>query len=140
MKKLDRNTRAQVLHLLCEGNSICGTAWFVGVSKTTILKLVVDAGSAAAWYQDRVFHNLGCKRIQVDEVWGFVGAKAKNANPALKAARQAGDAWLWVATDADTKLVPSWFVGGRDSDAAISLWMTLPLTARQSRSAYQRRP
>jgi IS1 family transposase len=56
---------------------------------------------------------------QVDELWGFVGAKAKNAKPELKAAGQAGDAWLWVATDADTKLVPSWFVGGRDSDSAI---------------------
>jgi IS1 family transposase len=119
MKKLDRDTRAQVLHLLCEGNSIRGTARLVGVSKTTILKLVEDAGCAAAWYQDRVFQNLECKRIQVDEVWGFVGAKAKNADPALKAAGQAGDAWLWVATDADTKLVPSWLVGGRDSDAAI---------------------
>ena len=48
--------------------------------------------------------NLKTKRLQVDEVWGFVGAKAKNADPALKAAGQAGDAWLWVATDADTKL------------------------------------
>jgi IS1 family transposase len=99
--------------------AIRAVARLTGVSKTTLLKLVEDAGCAAAWYQDRVFHNLECKRIQVDEVWGFVGAKAKNANPALKAAGQAGDAWLWVATDADTKLVPSWFVGGRDSDAAI---------------------
>lgn len=119
MKQLDRTIRAQVLHLLCEGNSIRGTARLAGVSKTTILKLVEDAGAAAAWYQDRVFRNLECKRIQVDEVWGFVGAKAKNAKPALKAAGQVGDVWLWVATDADSKLVPSWFVGGRDSDAAI---------------------
>jgi len=119
MKKLDRNTRAQVLHLLMEGNSVRGAARIVGVSKTTILKLVEDAGRAAAWYQDRVFQNLQCKRIQLDEVWGFVGAKAKNADPAKKAAGEAGDAWLWVATCADTKLVPSWLVGGRDSDSAI---------------------
>lgn len=57
--------------------------------------------------------------MQVDEIWGFVGAKSKNADSELKAAGQAGDTWLWVATDADTKLVPSWFVGGRDSDSAI---------------------
>ena len=82
-------------------------------------KLVVDAGQACAWYQDRVFHNLKCRRIQVDEVWGFVSAKAKNAKPALKAAGAAGDVWLWVATDTDTKLVTSWHVGGRDSDSAI---------------------
>jgi hypothetical protein len=39
---------------------------------------MVDAGQAAAWYQDRVFRNLACKRIQVDEIWAFVYAKQKN--------------------------------------------------------------
>ena len=63
MKKADAKTRAQVLHLLMEGNSIRGTARIVGVSKTTILKLIEDAGRAAAWYQDRVFQNLNCKRL-----------------------------------------------------------------------------
>jgi IS1 family transposase len=66
-----------------------------------------------------VFQSLACKRLQVDEIWGFVGAKAKNADPAKKAAGEAGDAWLWLATDADTKLVPCWHVGTRDSDAAM---------------------
>jgi IS1 family transposase len=90
-----------------------------GVSKTTLLKLVADSGRACTWYQDRVFQNLSCKRIQVDELWGFVHAKQKNVPAAKKAPEGAGDVWLWVATDADTKLVPSWYVGGRDSDSAI---------------------
>jgi IS1 family transposase len=119
MAKLDHKTRANVLHLLCEGSSIRAITRLAGVSKTTVLKLVVDAGNACSWYQDRVFHNLECKRLQLDELWGFVAAKAKNADPILKASGQAGDIWLWVATDAETKLVPSWLVGGRDSDAAI---------------------
>jgi IS1 family transposase len=80
---------------------------------------VVDAGRACAWYQDRVLVNLESKRVQVDEIWGFVGAKAKNADPAKKAAGEAGDVWLWIATDADTKLVPCWLVGGRDSEYAM---------------------
>ena len=66
-----------------------------------------------------MFQSLPCKRLQVDEIWGFVGAKAKNADPAKKAAGEAGDAWLWLATDADTKLVPCWHVGTRDGDAAM---------------------
>jgi IS1 family transposase len=119
MNKLDREARARILHLLCEGNSIRAVTRLTGASKTTVTKLVVDAGCAAAWYQDRVFQNLTCRRIQVDEVWGFVGAKAKNADPRLKSAGQAGDVWLWVATDAATKLVPSFLVGGRDSDSAM---------------------
>jgi IS1 family transposase len=119
MNKLDRETRARAIHLLCEGNSIRAVTRLTGISKTTVTKLVVDAGKAAAWYQDRVFVNLPCKRLQLDEVWGFVGAKAKNAHPAKRAAGEQGDAWLWIATCADTKLVPSWIVGGRDSDTAI---------------------
>ncbi len=116
MNKLSPADRAKVLHLLCEGTSIRAVTRLTGFSKTTVTKLAVDAGKAAAWYQDRVFVNLDCKRIQVDEIWGFVGAKQKNVAAAKGDAH--GDAWLWIATDADTKLVPSWLVGGRDSEYA----------------------
>lgn len=119
MNRLSKTDRARALHLLCEGNSIRAVTRLTGISKTTVTKLLCDAGKAAAWYQDRVFQNLTCRRVQVDEIWGFVGAKAKNADPAKKAAGEAGDAWLWVATDADSKLVPSWLVGGRDSEWAM---------------------
>ncbi len=119
MNRLDREQRARILHLLCEGMSIRAITRLTGVSKTTVSKLVVDAGRAAAWYQDRVFQGLTGKRLQVDEIWGFVGTKAKNAAPAKKAASEAGDAWLWLATDADTKLVPCWHVGTRDGEAAM---------------------
>ena len=80
---------------------------------------VVDAGTAAAWYQDRVFQSLSSKRLQIDEISGFVGAKQKNASPEAKAAGTAGDAWLWLAIDADTKLVPCWHVGDCDGGAAM---------------------
>src|SRR5712692_7046549 len=119
MKTLDRDIRARCLHALCEGMAIRAVARLTGVSKTSILKLIEDAGRASAWYQDRVFQNLPCKRLQLDELWGFVQAKAANASTEKKAAGEAGDIWLWVATCADTKLVPSWLVGGRDSDTAI---------------------
>ncbi len=119
MKRLDKTDRARILHLLCEGMSIRAVARTTGASKTTITKLVVDAGMAAAWYQDRVFRNLTCKRIQVDEIWNFVYAKQKNVPTAKAAPEGAGDVWTWTAIDAETKLMPSWFVGGRDSDSAI---------------------
>src|ERR1700675_1521119 len=119
MNRMTRKDRAQILHLLCEGNSIRATTRLTGASKKAVSKLMVDAGQAAAWYQDRVFLNLTCKRIQVDEIWAFVYAKQKNVATAKKAPADAGDVWTWTAIDADTKLIPSWFVGGRDSDAAI---------------------
>jgi IS1 family transposase len=119
MKRLEKTDRARILHLLCEGMSVRAVTRTTGVSKTTVTKLVVDAGKAAAWYQDRVFRNLTCKRIQVDEIWNFVYAKAKNVPTAKAAPEGAGDVWTWTAIDADTKLMPSWFVGGRDSDSGI---------------------
>lgn len=119
MNKLDREARSRILHLLCEGNSIRAVTRLTGASKKAVSKLMVDAGQAAAWYQDRVFVNLTCKRIQVDEIWSFVYAKQKNVPLAKKAPPNAGDVWTWTAIDADTKLIPSWFVGGRDSDAAM---------------------
>src|SRR5579862_5074916 len=116
MKRLEPNTRAQVLHSLMEGMSIRATARLFGVSKTTILKLVEDAGRAALWYQDRVLRNLNCTDIQADEIWGFVGSKA--ANTPQHRQHVAGDIWVWIATCRTTKLVPCWYVGHRNGHAA----------------------
>src|SRR5437588_5515278 len=77
MNKLDREARAHILHLLCEGNSIRAICRLTGASKKAVSKLMVEAGQAASWYQDRVFRNLTCKRIQVDEIWAFVYATQK---------------------------------------------------------------
>jgi IS1 family transposase len=119
MNKLSRKDRANILHLICEGSSIRAITRLTGASKNTVIKLVIDAGKATSWYQDRVFRNLTCKRVQVDEIWNFVYAKQKNVPAAKTAPVDAGDIWTWTAIDADTKLMPSWFVGGRDSDSAI---------------------
>ena len=119
MNKLTAQDRARILHLLCEGSSILAVTRLTGASKNTVSKLVVDAGRACAAYQDRVLRNLSCRRIQVDEIWNFVYAKQKNVATAKAAPADAGDVWTWTAIDADTKIMPSWFIGGRDSDSAI---------------------
>src|SRR5260370_27689706 len=78
MNCLTSSIRSQILHLLCEGASIRAVTRLTGASKKAVSKLMVDAGQAAAWYQDRVFVNLACKPIQVDEIWAFVHCKEKN--------------------------------------------------------------
>ena len=90
-----------------------------GISRTTLIKLLEDAGEAFSEYQDRTLMNLACKRIQVDEAWAFCYAKQKNVPTAKAAPKGAGDIWTWVGLDADSKLVLSWHVGGRDSEAAM---------------------
>jgi IS1 family transposase len=118
MNKLDRTARAQILHLLCEGSSIRAVTRLTGASKNTVTKLVVDAGKACLDYQNLAFVNLTCKRIQVDEIWSFVYAKALNAPIEKKIKGEAGDVWTWTAIDADTKLIPSWYIGDRSSQSA----------------------
>lgn len=115
MQRLSSQKRAQVINLLVEGNSLRASGRIADVALNTVTKLFVDAGQACADYQDRNLRNLICKRLQLDEIWSFVYAKAKNVRLAKKAPASAGDVWTWVAIDADTKLVPSWHIGSRDS-------------------------
>jgi IS1 family transposase len=120
MNKLDAKARSQILHLLCEGQSIRSITRVMGVSKNTVAKLLSDAGTVCAEYQDRAFVNLTSRRIQVDEIWSFTYAKQKNVAMAKAAPEGAGDTWTWTAIDADSKLVMSWLVGGRDSGYAMA--------------------
>lgn len=83
MNKLDKRRRIQVIASLVEGNSIRATVRMTGVAKNTIVELLEDIGAECLDYQDKAFNNLTCKRLQCDEIWSFVGAKAKNV-PAEK--------------------------------------------------------
>ncbi len=118
MNRLIRDKQAQVIAALVEGNSIRATVRMTGVSKDAIARLLVSIGRASATYQDRVFRNLKCKRIQCDEAWSFVWAKDKNLPPSKRGQFGYGSVWTWVAIDADTKLVPCFLVGNRDATSA----------------------
>ena len=118
MNKLSNEDRVRVVACLVEGNSLRATVRMTGVHRTTILKLLEELGDACEAYQAKTLVNLPCKRIQCDEIWSFVGSKEKNTSDEKKAEGW-GDAWTWVAIDAETKLVPCWFVGPRDAGAAM---------------------
>ncbi len=119
MNKLDTAKRTQLVSAIVEGCSIRSIVRMTGASKNTIVKLLVELGAACADYMDKHLVNLSCKRVQVDEIWSFCYAKAKNVTPEIKAKNPAaGDVWTWVAIDADTKLIPSWIVGPRDGTTA----------------------
>ena len=118
MNKLPAARRAEILGLMAEGVSFRAISRLTGVSKNTLAKLVADAGQAFSAYQDKNLRNLSCKRIQVDEIWSFAYAKAKNVEGARAALEGTGDIWTWTAIDADTNLIPSFYVGSRDAEAA----------------------
>src|SRR5438067_13211565 len=111
MNRLTSEQRVQVINCLIEGCSIRSTVRMTGVAKKTVMRLVVEVGAFCADYQDRAFRNLNCQRIQVDECWSFCYCKQKNITEDIAAnVSGAGDAWLWAAIDADTKLVPCWLI------------------------------
>lgn len=118
MNKLSTEERARILHLLCEGNSIRAVTRLTGASKNTVSKLLADAGKACAAYHDEHVRNVKSQRVQVDEIWSFTYAKAKNVKTAKAAPEGAGDTWTWTAIDADSKLIISYLVGGRDAEYA----------------------
>ena len=120
MNRLPAEKRAQIIHLLVEGNSLRATARMADVSFNTTAKLFVDAATVCLDYQDKTLRNLPCKRLQLDEIWSFVYAKQKNVPASKRGDPGVGDVWTWVAIDADTKLVPSWRIGDRSSQTAFA--------------------
>lgn len=90
----------------------------VDVSFNTVAKLLADAGAACAAYHEATVHDVSAKRVQCDEIWSFCYAKQKNVKAAKSAPEGAGDVWTWTALDADSKLIVSWLVGGRDAQYA----------------------
>jgi IS1 family transposase len=106
--------KVAVVSMLCEDSSIRGIERITGVNQNTIMSLGKRVGEACAQIHDAKMRGLTSRQIQVDEIWGFIGKKKKNAT-AADVAKGLGDVWTWIALDADTKLIPSFVVGKRDS-------------------------
>ncbi len=116
MNKLSTEERVRVVAALVEGNSIRATVRMTGVAKNTVVKLLVELGCACADYHAEHVRGVKAKRVECDEIWSFVYAKQKNVPERKKS--KAGDVWTWTALDADSKLIVSWLVAGRDGAAA----------------------
>jgi len=118
MRKLDTKSRALILRLLVEGNSIRATSRIADVSKNTVTKLLEDAGKACAAFHDENVRDVEASHVQADEIWAFCYAKERNVKGAKAAPADAGDIWTWTAMDRDSKLMISYTVGDRSQATA----------------------
>jgi IS1 family transposase len=125
MNKLSIERRSQVIKCLVEGMSINGICRVTDTAKHTVLKLLADVGEACKRYQDEHLRGLNCRRIECDEIWAFCYAKQKNVPVEYQGQFGYGDVWTWTAIDAETKLIPCWYVGRRDAGAARQFIMDL---------------
>jgi IS1 family transposase len=114
-----QKTRVQILSMLCEGSSMRSISRVADVSINTVSKLLIDAGKACATFHGEKVRGVKARRVQVDEIWSFTYAKQKNVPHAKRQYLAYGDTWTWTAIEADTKLLISWLVGGRDGNYAM---------------------
>src|SRR3984893_3510914 len=121
MNKLPLAKRIQILSMLCEGSSMRSISRVADVSINTVYKLLAQAGPVCIRFHDEAVHGVASQRIQCDEAWAFCYAKQKNVAGAKAAPEGAGDVWTWTALDADSKLILTWAVGGRDASYALAL-------------------
>jgi IS1 family transposase len=108
MNKLPATTRSMIVRCLMDGMGVRATCRVTGAAKRTVLNLLVEAGTFCEVFSDYRFRNLPVKEAQVDEQWGYIGSKQRNA----KLPGQ-GDVWVFAGIDAETKLLFSWLVGAR---------------------------
>jgi IS1 family transposase len=121
MNRLPISKRVAVVSALVEGNSLRSTCRMTGVAMNTVLKLLADLGEACAQLHDERVRNVRAKRVQADEVWQYVYAKAKNVPEDKQGTFGFGDVWTWTAIDADTKLIISYLVAPRQPGSAFAL-------------------
>jgi len=113
---LNSDKQIAVIGALAEGSSIRSIERITGVHRDTVMRLGVRVGKGCAALMDAKMGDLGCRYLEFDEIWGFIGKKEKNLS--VNDGPEYGDAWTFCAVDAETKLVPTFRVGKRDGATA----------------------
>jgi IS1 family transposase len=87
-----------------------------GVDRETVGTLLARVSEGCETLLDETMVNLPCKRLELDELWAFVGKKQRRVKE--RDPSSVGNTWTWLAIDSETKIVPSFLVGKRtEADA-----------------------
>ena len=113
---LPKEKQVAIIAALAEGNSIRSVERMTNVHRDTIMRLAVKVGEGCEKLLDEKMNGLKSKCVEIDEIWGYVGCKDRTMRFSQNA--HYGSVWTFVAVDADTKIVPCYRVGKRDSETA----------------------
>lgn len=125
MNLTSKEKQIQVLKALVEGNSIRSTERMIGIHRDTIMRLLVRTGDKCQGIMDKYLRDFHCNQIQVDEIWTFVRKKQKRLKGIERFNLDLGDQYVFVALDAETKLVPCYTVGKRGTETTIKFLFAL---------------
>lgn len=114
MNVLSRDTQIQIIAALTEGMSIRAVERLTGVHRDTIMRLGARVGTGCAALHDRTMHSLRVGRLELDEIWQYVGCKQKNVSRKDVAVR--GDQYTFIALASAARAIVSYRTGKRDSD------------------------
>jgi IS1 family transposase len=109
---LNTDKQIAIIAALAEGSSIRSIERITGVHRDTIMRLGVKVGQGCKAMMDFKLVNLSCTRLEMDEIWGYIGKKNIRVKPEDDPTM--GDVWTFCAIDAETKLVPAFKVGKRN--------------------------
>jgi IS1 family transposase len=114
MNILSRDKQIEVLAALCEGVGIRAAARLVGVNRKTVGHLALQVGKACAELHDRTMVGLRVGRIEMDELWSFVGKKQRRVTRGD--ALEVGDQYTFVALASTMRAIIAYRTGKRDTD------------------------
>jgi len=141
MNNCPSKKRAQILSMLCDGSSMRSISRVADVSFNTVNKLLIDAGTVCAAYQDKTVQNVNSKRVQLAMKFGRSAMRRRRTPATATAAPQGpGDVWTWTAIDADTKLIIAWMIGPRDGWVAYDFMNDLSGRLANRGTAHHGRP
>jgi hypothetical protein len=89
--------------------SIRATERLTGIHRDTIMRLAVKIGQGCERLHDQMMRDLNVAKIEMDEIWQYVGKKQRRAG----AHPELGDQYTFIALDATRKAIISFTTGKR---------------------------
>src|SRR4051794_29098780 len=116
MNTLSFDKKCRVISALADGNSIRATGRLVNCHRDTVMVHSLEVGEACRRLHNVLMQDLAVEVLEFDEIWGFIMKKQRRVK--ARDPIDFGDAYTFIALDANKKAIVSYLVDKRTGDAA----------------------
>ncbi len=113
MNILEKSKQIDIIAALCEGVGVRAAARLTGTNRKTVARVALQVGIGCAEWHDRVMTGVRMNRLELDELWSFVGKKQARVQRNELFAK--GDQYVFIGMAATQKAIVSFRIGKRDS-------------------------